>query len=111
MLYIFSAHLQSGRLREYHQWLTKNRDTIQESSPDGWNLRGLYFAPFGLSEHLHEIHWELDSYDSFTSSAAACREGPFAELLEDWFDFFDLSNTRGRVLKEAFDAETVLVAR
>jgi hypothetical protein len=111
MLYILSGHVKPGRNREYHKWLHDHREIIEKDSPEGWNLRGVYFTVFGLGEHLSEIHWDLDNYGSFEASAAQDRDSEFARIVEEWFDFLDLSNTRGRLLKDAYHEDTVAVAR
>jgi hypothetical protein len=110
MLYVVSATVKTNKLREYRRWLEDNLADIRQHWPEGWTLKDVYFTVFGLGGARSEIHWELESYTAFETSAEDS-DPKRASLLDAWFDFFELSTLEARVLKSATASTTVLRAR
>jgi hypothetical protein len=111
MLYIYTANVKEGQLKEYQQWVTNNEGRIRKVAPDGWKLRGVYFPVFGFGRALTEIHWDIDNYAAFDVAHAACLKGsPYFELVGEWYSYLDVKGQRGRLLKDVTSPETLVGA-
>ncbi len=111
MLYVYSSNVKEAKLADYQEWLKKNHARIEKEAPAGWTFQGVYLPVFGFGTHLSEIHWEVANYAAFDAAHADFdKGGGYRKLIEEWYDFLDLTSTDGRLLKHATDPRTLVSA-
>src|SRR5688500_13828710 len=109
-LYIYSSNIRTGRFEDFQKWVTEHQERFSAAQPKSWRLIGLYMSAFGLGPQHVEVHWEIESYQSFDLARSTAQErGPFFQLLTEMHSFLDPATGSGRVLKGVGRGDTIVV--
>ncbi len=106
---IFSGEVKTGKFRELKEWLAANEARIAEETPEGAEYMGTYFAAHSSEKSLGGVFTlvRMESYGTQDTLAAAT-DGPYAELLGEFVDFFDQeSDNWGNFLLKRFTDATI----
>ena len=106
---IFSGEVKTGKFRDFKEWLTTNEAKLEELTPEGAEYIGTYFAAHSSEKSLGGVFTliRMESYGT-QDTIAAESEGPYAELVGEYVDFFDQeSDNWGNILLKRMTAGTI----
>ena len=98
-----------GKNVEFQKWAQANTQALNESTPDGISLVGVYATMFGSEKESGQYKsvWRMTSYGDMDKFAAAAGEGgEFGRLLDEMGSFGDFrigANWSSELLKSVSD--------
>ena len=84
--------ISPGKNRDFQAWVRKNSAALNDNTPEGIELVGIYASIFGSEKEsgFYKIFWRMDSYGAMDRFAAAAgADSEFARLQEELGTFGD----------------------